>query len=295
MNSSLSKEATLQRSEFKKLSHLVGFPRAKIEVVLENIDANYRPWSEEKTEKKTGRPKTYPDGTIKTRTYREPSVLLKEIQSRINANIFSHIRFLPNVHGGIKKRSNITNAKAHQGNKYLFGTDLRAFYPNIKSRQVYSALLARGYSPNFAHWLTRLTTTNDEVPQGAPTSTPISNLVFFETDVQLAAFCKKHHITYTRYVDDLTFSAPHNFAPLIGELLSIIEANNFIINHRKTDYSPYQLITGIKIFLYKIDGSDKIIEKAKEELLNENPVKPVNNYLRNIRKTNTKKGKAITK
>jgi RNA-directed DNA polymerase len=123
------------------------------------------------------------------------------------------------------------------------------------------------------------------------TSTPISNLVFFDTDVQLAAFCKKNNITYTRYVDDLTFSSQQNFGHLIRDILLIISANYFKVNHRKTDYAPYQLITGIQIFLYKIDGSDKIIEKAKEELLNDRPTKSVNIYLNNIRKTNKKKGK----
>ncbi|MDO6434799.1 reverse transcriptase family protein [Flavitalea sp. BT771] len=288
MNSSPYKAAVFQKYEFKKLCHLIGFTKEQIEGVLLNADVTYRSWSEDKLDKK-GLVKTYKDGTIKKRTYRNPSVLLKTVQSRINKNIFSRVRFLPNVHGGTKKKSNITNAKEHQGNKYLFGTDLTDFYPNIKASQVYSALIKRGYSPHFAHWLTRLTTTNDEVPQGAPTSNSVSNLVFFETDIQLAAFCKENNITYTRYVDDLTFSSPQNFGPLIENILLLISNNKFKVNHRKTDYARYQLITGIKIFLFKIDGSDKIIEKAKEELLNDKPIKPVNNYLHNIRKTNKKK------
>jgi RNA-directed DNA polymerase len=108
------------------------------------------------------------------------------------------------VYGGVKKKSNITNAKAHQGDKHLFGTE---FYPNIKASQVYSSLMGHGYSSHLAHWLTRLTTTDDEVPQGAPTSTSISNLVFYQTDARLAAFCKEHTITYTRYIDYLAFSS----------------------------------------------------------------------------------------
>ena len=290
MSSSPSKEAAAyRRREWKKLCHLIGFTKEQIERVLVYADVSYRSWSEDKLDRKTGQAKTYKDGTVKKSTYNEPSVLLKAIQSRINKNIFSLIHFPPNVHGGAKKRSNITNAKMHQGNKYLFGTDLTDFYPNIKTSQVYSALIGRGYSPHLAHWLTRLTTINDEVPQGAPTSTAISNLVFFETDILMAKFCKENKITYTRYIDDLTFSSQQNFGHFIAAILSIISTSKFKINHRKTDYKPYQLITGIKIFLYKIDGSDKIIEKAREELLNGRPIKPVNSYLGNIRKTNKKK------
>lgn len=289
MNSLRPKAAAARRYDFRKLCHLIGFSKEQMEAVLQSIDNNYRSWSEEKKDKKTGQPKTYQDGTIKKRTFNNPSVLLKAIQKRINRNILSTIQLPDNVHGGVKGRSNITNAKAHQGNKYLFGTDLRDFYPNINANQVYVMLKANRYSPNMAHWLSRLTTKDNAVPQGAPTSTTISNLVFLPTDIKLAAFCKKHNITYTRYLDDLTFSSPQNFGAMIGKILAMISESNFVVNHRKTDYSRYQLITGIKVFLYKIDGSDKIIEKAKEEVFNDKPTKPVNNYLNNIRKTNMKK------
>lgn len=290
MNSLSPKAAAAKRYDFKKLCHLIGFSKEQMEKVLRNIDNNYQSWSEEKKDKKTGQLKTYQDGTVKKRTFNNPSVFLKTIQKRINRNMLSTIPLPDNIHGGVRGRSNITNAKAHQGNKYLFGTDLRDFYPNINANQVYTTLKGKGYSPNMAHWLSRLTTKDNAVPQGAPTSTTISNLVFLPTDIKLAAFCKKHNITYTRYIDDLTFSSPQNFAPLIGEILVMISGSNFMLNHRKTDYSRYQLITGIQIFLYKIDGSDKIIEKAKAELLNDKPIKPVNNYLNNIRKTNVRKG-----
>jgi len=289
MNSSPSKAAAFRKYEYKKLCYLTGFCAEQLDSVLKTVDTSYRSWSEEKINKKTGLVKTYKDGTIKKRTYRSPSVLLKEIQSRINKNIFSKIVLLPNVQGGVKKKSNLTNAKKHQGNKYLFATDLQEFYPNIKHNHVYDALIGLDYSPHMAHWLSRLTTKDNEVPQGAPTSTAVSNLVFYQTDVRLAAFCNEHGITYTRYIDDLTFSSPHNFAHLVNELLSVVSTANFKINYRKTDYDPDQLITGIKIYLYKIDGSDKIIEKAREELLNDKPVKAINNYLNRIRETNMKK------
>lgn len=289
MNFSPSKAAAFRKYEFKKLCHLTGFSQEQMDTILNSTDANYKSWSEKKKDKKTGLVKTYKDGTVKKRTFRNPSVLLKEIQLRIYRNILSTITLPENVHGGVKGRSNITNAKAHQGNKYLFGTDLIEFYPSIKTKQVFTMFREHGFSPHLSDWLAKLTTTDDEVPQGAPTSTCISNLVFYKTDIQLAAFCTKHQIIYTRYVDDLTFSSQQNFALLIGNLLSIITARRFKISYRKTDYSPNQLITGIKIFLHKIDGSDKIIEKAKEELLSDKVMKPVNAYLSRIRKTNKTK------
>jgi RNA-directed DNA polymerase len=291
MNSLLSKSELFKKTEFRKLCFTLGFKRNEIKTLLDNVDKNYKQWSEVKTDKQDN-PKTYLDGTIKKRTFRNPSQLLKTVQKRIKTNIIDKVVLPNNVHGGVKKRSNITNAKAHQGNKYLFETDLQEFYPNISMKSVYDTFIKLGYSNHYSHWLTKLTTKDNELPQGSPTSTGISNLVFVKTDIQLNEFCKANSITYTRYIDDLTFSSQQDFGNCIQELLDIVINDNFKISRRKTAYEGNQTITGIHKFLNKIDAPKHLIEKSIIEIENKAVKKPYTNYRNNILKTNRRKKKA---
>jgi RNA-directed DNA polymerase len=287
MNSSQYK-----KNEFKKLCAVIGFKPTDIEILISNIDSFYKEWVEKKTDKKTGDFKKYKDGTIKERTIRPSLKELKVIQGNIKNKILVPIPLPDCVHGGVKGRSNITNAKPHQGNKFQFTTDLQEFYPNITSRRVYDTFIKLKFSPHFSHWLTKLTTWKFELPQGTPTSTHIANLVFLETDLQLTELCQKHKITYTRYVDDLTFSTQKDFRPLLNDILNIVTSNGFKLSYRKTKYSGNQTVTGIEVFLNKIDAPEKIIEKSKAEILAKADIKPFTNYLNNIRKTNKRTKKA---
>lgn len=294
MSSSLSKAEALKIYEFKRFCHKVNLPPKVVELLLAKMDSIYQKWTKDKTDKKTGKVKTYKDGTTKTRTFRNPSDLLKVVQSKIRKNILSQIKLPLAVHGGVKHRSNITNAKPHQGNKFIFTTDLQDFYPNISSADVYGSLRKIKFSSHFSRLITKFTTTEYELPQGAPTSTDISNIVFLETDLKLIAFCNQHGIVYTRYIDDLSFSAPKDFRPLLNEILEIIRSAGFHINYRKTAYTGEQTITGIQVFLNKIDAPEKVIVASKNEILSQSPKKPYTIYLNNIRKTNPRKKKPAT-
>lgn len=274
-------------NEFKKLCAIISFKPKEVENIVNNLDNYYKEWIEKKIDKKTGLPKIYLDGTEKKRTIRPSQKELKLIQLRIKNKILVPIKLPKVVHGGVKKCSNITNAKPHQGNKYIFTTDLQEFYPNISSKRVYK-MFTNFYSPHFSHWLTNITTWKHELPQGTPTSTHIANLVFLKTDIELINFCNQHNITYTRYVDDLTFSSQQDFKSHLNEILNIVTKNDFKLSYRKTQYKGNQTVTGINVFLNKIDAPEKIIEKSKIEIETNSELKPVTNYLTNIRKTNKK-------
>lgn len=284
MNSSQYK---YKRTELKKLCFTIGVTPSILIKIMSEIDNYYKEWVEEKYDK-DGNFKRYKDGTIKYRFIRPSLKELKKIQAKIKNRILAPIKLPDCVHGGVKGRSNITNAKPHQGNKYQFTTDLQNFYPSISSQRVYETFIKLGFSIHFSHWLTILTTWKFELPQGTPTSTHIANITFIETDLQIIEFCKKHNITYTRYIDDLTFSSPHDFRHLLNDLLDIITSSGFKLSYRKTLYKGNQTITGINVFLNKIDAPKHIIEKSKMEQETNSNVKPYTNYLSNIRKTNQK-------
>lgn len=268
------------------LPSIIGETKNDLDKIIQEIDAHYNEWVEQKIDKKTGQFKTYLDGTIKERVIRPSKTKLKLIQSKIKDRILSDIELPSNVHGGVKKKSNITNAKPHQGKKYVFTTDLKDFYPSIKSKKIHNTFIELGYNKQFAFYITKLTTWKGELPQGTPTSTHISNIIFLETDYKLIKICEENDITYTRYIDDLTFSSQKDFQDLIPIFLKIVQESGLKISRRKTNYEGNQNVTGINIFLNKIDAPEKIILKAKEEENSEKKLKPYGNYLNNIRKTN---------
>lgn len=177
---------------------------------------------------------------------------------------------------------------AWAGKKYQFTTDLQNFYPSIKNDRVFDTFLKLGFSSHYSHWLTKITSWKYELPQGTPTSTHISNLVFLETDYQLIKLCNSYNITYTRYVDDLTFSSQSCFKHLLNELLSIVTDNGFRLSYRKTKYQGNQNITGIDVFNNYIDAPERIRNKAKLEKELNTELKPFSIYLNNIRKTNSR-------
>jgi len=110
--------------------------------------------------------------------------------------------------------------------------------------------------------------------------------VFLESDKKLIALCKQHNLTYTRYVDDLTFSSQQDFRSILNTILEIIKDGDFNINYRKTKYKCDQTITGVDVFNNFIDAPEKIKTKAATEKLIDSTVKPYSNYLQTIRRTN---------
>ncbi|MBA9074730.1 RNA-directed DNA polymerase [Flavobacterium gossypii] len=268
----------------KQLSAILKMSPERIVYILDNIDSFYRQKEEKKFDPKKGSFKTYKNGNLKIRIINPSQGDLKLAQQRAKNRILSKIALPDNVHGGTKKKSNITNAKVHQGNKYIFATDLQEFYPSISSKMVYDAFLKLGYSNHFASHLCKLVTYKHKVPQGAPTSTHISNIVFLQTDRKLIEYCNTYGITYTRYVDDLTFSSQQDFSVHTVELMKIVCDNGYKMSYRKTSYSGEQTITGLIVQLNKIDVPDSI--KYRASLEKDDPLQPVTDYMKRVTSTN---------
>ena len=173
MNSSQFK-----KTQLKYLCSIIGCEPKEVVYITSHIDDYYAEWFEKKPDKKTSDLKRYKDGTLKLRPIRPSLKRLKVIQKAIKIKILAPIPLPQNIHGGVKGKSNISNAKPHQGNKYQFTTDLLGFYPSVKYDQVFHTFLSLGYSDHFAHWLTKLTTWKHELPQGTSTSPHLANLAF---------------------------------------------------------------------------------------------------------------------
>jgi hypothetical protein len=82
--------------------------------------------------------------------------------------------------------------------------------------------------------LTRLTTFDGQVPQGAPTSTPLANLVLLKLDRRFMRLAELHDFRYTRWVDDLTFSGGYRLLKLRSLLVRVVVDEGFAVSEAKT-------------------------------------------------------------
>lgn len=156
----------------------------------------------------------------------------------------------------------VTNALAHTGKKVVISIDLKDFFPSITFPRVLGMLRKSPYDLSNKQAaviasLVCLPKDMDEergLPQGAPTSPIISNLICNKLDYQLGRFAKKYDLNYTRYADDLTLSTNNlkRITPkkIIDEVTRHVERNGFQINHAKTKVmyqNSRQMVTGILV------------------------------------------------
>ena len=231
----------------KHLTYTLKTELATINDILADVDSYYISWSKVKTDKDTGLPLTDADGNQRTRQLNSTKIELKRIQKRILALLMSHVEIPTYAFGGVPKKDNIKNAKYHQGNKYIFTTDLRSFFPSISHNRVFEVYCDNGYSPTVARILTKLTTYKYQLPQGVPTSTLLALLAFKSTGDKLYDYALQHNLKFSIFVDDITISSKVDFKQLVPDILDIIVSAGYKISHNKTHYSTKNpIITGIK-------------------------------------------------
>jgi RNA-directed DNA polymerase len=214
---------------------------------------------------------------------------LKAIQSLIYKKILSKIGLPEYVMGGVKSRSSIQNAAKHKGKKYKFQTDLKSFFDTVSHDSVFKTLISRGFGSQVAHLITKLTTYKGCLPQGASTSPALANLVFLSVDAEIQAICETRNITYTRYVDDLTFSSHFDFKDLTSRFLEIIMTKGFKISHNKTNYKSKTVVTGVLVSQNKIEVTPEFLTKMNNPLNSPEERKGYEEYFSQVQKANKKK------
>ncbi len=208
-----------------------------------------------------------------------PKPRLKTIQRRILHGILDHVPVHDAVHGFVTGRSCRSSAEHHVGAAAVVCLDIADFFVTTPLGRVHALFRCLGYPYMAARVLTGLcsTVTPDTVfdqipnrarhsrdafriyrephlPQGAPTSPALANLVARRLDLRLAGLARTYDACYTRYADDLTFSGDAIFAKrthsLIDAAASIAFDEGYALNARKTRImapSQRQQITGIVV------------------------------------------------
>ena len=135
-----------------------------------------------------------------------PIASLKALQRTILYRLLGRLKSHPTATGFERTHSIVTNAAAHCGAAVVVRMDLRDFFPNTSAPRLDGYFRRIGWDAQAAELLTRLCTHEGALPQGAPTSPRLSNLVNIAMDARLAGLAASVGAVYTRYADDMTFS-----------------------------------------------------------------------------------------
>jgi len=162
-----------------------------------------------------------------------PPIDLKRMQSWILKNILEKdVNALESVHSFIKKdetgsRGIFTNAQVHSCCEWMVKVDILHFYDNIHIYQVKEYFISLGYTEEVANLLAEICTFKNRLPQGAPTSPALSNLICRKMDADFRALCENHGWSYSRYADDMTFSGRDK-----NDIIKLKTIENIVINNR---------------------------------------------------------------
>lgn len=164
---------------------------------------------------------TIPKRSGGTRVIQSPNRELKIIQRRILHRLLKRIRAHPAVRGFERRQSIVTNALPHQKKAIVLRMDVKDFFRSTQSHRVRDMLLRLGWNKEAATLITKLCTFEEGLPQGAPTSPRLSNLVNLQMDIKLASAAKRVSADYTRYADDLTFSFQEDDTPAARRMIRV--------------------------------------------------------------------------
>lgn len=234
-----------------------------------------------------------------------PLPKLKKAQRWILHNVVEKLVVHGAAHGFLSSRSILTNAASHTGAKLVLKMDIKDFFPTVTSPRVRGIFRKAGYREQIATLLAMLCTEAPReivqhdgkdyyvalgprcLPQGAPTSPGLTNVLCLRLDQRLTGLAKRYGWRYTRYADDLTFSLPEshkgkpNLKTLMGLVAKVVAAEGFRINTEKTRVARSggrQKVTGLVI---NGDANPRVPRKLRRQLRaaihNLNKGKPLKN------------------
>ena len=183
-------------------------------------------------------------GTNKKRTICAPDPRLKHVQKKLAENLFNSIP-LPDFVMGFRKGIGIRDmAEKHAHKDVIVCIDLENFFPTITQKMLFHLFNSTfEYNVEVSKILSELVTFHNYLPQGACTSPVLSNLYFgYTLDTPLRDMSKKEGYTYTRYADDLVFSAdtsevaqrPNGAGILRDKVIELCATKGFNTSTQKT-------------------------------------------------------------
>ncbi|KGI03970.1 reverse transcriptase family protein [Oenococcus oeni] len=193
-----------------------------------------------------------------SRTILAPKQQLLSIQKKIATTLEKIYPVSIYSHGFIYKKGIKTNAEEHLRSTELLNFDIDNFFDNIPEYRIFGIFRYYFNMNNYISGILKeLTCVERHLPQGAPSSPILSNIICYKIDKDLGKLARRNHCKYTRYVDDITFSSKRKLPSSIynrinkscsNNIVKILSDSGFTINHRKTRLltkSQRQEVTGI--------------------------------------------------
>ena len=224
--------------EFSSLEQDLGIPVKTLYAVSNNLKSHYR---------KVQIPK-------KSGGYRKLSVpdeILKKIQRQIADVLLIHMPVSRYAKAYRFGSTTLKNAKPHVGKKGVLKLDILHFFDSIRYSDVKDKVFpAEIYAENIRILLAMLCYYKDFLPQGAPTSPAITNILMYDFDELVGQWCRERGISYTRYCDDMTFSGDFDPMEVLRFVRLELKEMGFLLNEQKTRiqrYGQQQSVTGIVV------------------------------------------------
>lgn len=239
-----------------------------------------------------------------------PNYNIKEVQKRILKKLLNNVSqsdsfISDNAVAYVKGRKISDGASVHIGQKAVLKLDIKDFFRSIKFDIIMDNVflkLCNDYDTAFL--LTHLCTYNGHLPQGAPTSPIISNMVLFEFDKTVSSYCERKGINYTRYCDDMAFSGNFEQKTIVNFIKAELEKYGLRLNHKKTKLirqGQRQTVTGIVVnekmqlpksyrkkirqevyYCKKFGVTSHIINSGKKEFITKTNEDRIREYLENL-------------
>lgn len=198
---------------------------------------------------------------------------LKWMQRILLDGVLSHYPMPAHVHGCVKGRSPVTNARLHVNQPLVINIDLSDFFASVNFDTVADILTEKfHFDTDAAETFARLTVVGGGLPQGAPTSPALANIAALPLDDDIMQVCKEavgeSEFHYSRYVDDITISGGSELEAVVPKIYEAIERSGFAPNIKKTNIlrrSIRQSVTGI-IVNQKPNAPKTLIRKVRQQL-----------------------------
>ena len=198
-----------------------------------------------------------------------PDLILKSVQKSIADNILAQYpvsKYAKAYKGG----SNVQrNAQPHVGKKKILKLDIEGFFDHILYSQVKNTVFCEEkFAEPIRVLLTMLCYYKESLPQGAPTSPAITNIIMYDFDETVGAFCNEKKIAYTRYCDDMTFSGDFDEGEVIAFVKGELCKLGLFLKNRKTAVIPAskrQTVTGI-VVNEKLNITKEYKKKIRQEM-----------------------------
>jgi RNA-directed DNA polymerase len=245
------------------LAFRLGEKRTKLDDFAARAASFYRPYD------LVSRPRPYSHANKakpKPRHIDQPIDELKLVQQKIHRLLLRPLCFPGHICGAVRSRSILDNASMHLGAPLVVTIDIRQCFPSISNKQVYRVwrdLL--GCSGCVAALLTRLTTFERHLPQGAPTSPLLANLFIWMIDEPIRALCADLGLVYSTWIDDLAFSGLRA-REVIQPTISILAAERLGVSRRKVRVMgdrAVKLLTGTRLGIDRIRSSRELNSRVR--------------------------------